>query len=88
MKEQRKGYNAGVSVKQQKNTEKQQFVLQYRGNIFNEFVKNLNKIHLVQTIFNTRKLKICLLSLKSRFDEDLKSHVVYELPCNGANPSM
>ena len=28
MKGQRKGYNAGVAVKQQKNTEKQQFVLQ------------------------------------------------------------
>ena len=58
MKEQRKGYNAGVTVKQQinkKNTEKQ-FVLRYRGNISNEFVK-LNKIHPVQTIFTTRKLK-------------------------------
>ena len=35
-KKQRKGYNAGVYVKQQKNTEIQQFVLQYRGNISNE----------------------------------------------------
>ena len=25
----------------------------------------------------------CLLSLKSSFDNDLKSHVVYELTCNG-----
>ena len=56
MKEQRKGqrYNAGLAVKQQENTEKQQFVLQYRGNISNEFVKKLNKIHPVQTIFTTR----------------------------------
>ena len=37
--EQRKGYNAGVAVKQQKKTEKQQFMLQCRGNISNEFVK-------------------------------------------------
>ena len=42
-------------------------------------VKKPNKIHPVQTIFNTRKLKGCLPSLNSRFDEDLKSHVVYEL---------
>ena len=47
MKEQRKGhrYNAGVDVKQHENTEKQQFVLQYRSNISNEFVKKLNKTH-------------------------------------------
>ena len=85
MKEQRKGHrnNLGVAVKQQENTEKQQFVLQYRGNISNEFVKKLNKIHPVQTIFTTRKLKSCLPSLRSSFDEDLKSHVVYELTCNG-----
>ena len=85
MKEKRKGhrYNAGVAVKQQENTEKQQFVLQYRGSISNEFVKKLNKFHPVQTIFTTRKLKSCLPSLKSSFDKDLKSHVVYELTCNG-----
>ena len=85
MKEQRKrhSYNAGVAVKQQEYTEKQQFVLQYRGNISNDFVKKLNKIHPVQTIFTTRKLKSCLHSLKSSFDKDLKSHVVYELTCNG-----
>ena len=58
MKEQRKGhrYNADVAVKQQEKSEKQQFVLQYRGNICNEFVKKLNKIHPVQTIFTTLKL--------------------------------
>ena len=85
MKEQRKEHrnNAGVVVKQQENTEKQQFVLQYRGNISNKFVKKLNKIHPVQTIFTTRKHRSCLPSLKSSFDKDLKSHVVYELTCNG-----
>ena len=84
MKEQRKNlrYNAVVAVKQQENTEKQQFVLQYRCNISNEFEKKLNKIHPVQTIFTTTKLKSCLPSLKSSFDKDLKSHVVYELTCN------
>ena len=85
MKEPRKGhrYNAGVNVEQHEKTEKQQIVLQYRGNISNEFVKKLNKIHPVQTVFITRKLKSCLPSLKSSFDKDLKSHVVYELTCNG-----
>ena len=76
MKEQRKEHKAGVAVKQQKNTEKQQFVLQYRGNIINEFVKRLKKDHPVQT-------KSCLACLKSSFDKDLKSHLVYELTCNG-----
>ena len=85
MKEQRKGhrYNAGVALKQQENTEKQQFVLQYRGNITNEIVKKLIKFHPVQTIFTTRTLKSCLPNLKSSFDKDLISHVVYELTCNG-----
>ena len=85
IKEQRKGhrYNAAVAIKQQENTEKQQFVLQYRGNISNEVVKKLKKIHPVQTIFTTRKHKSCLPSLKSSFDKDLISHVVYELSCNG-----
>ena len=64
MKEQRKRYNAGVAVKQQKNTEKQQFLLQYRGNISNELVRKLNKIIPVQTFFITRKFSSCLPSLK------------------------
>ena len=85
MKAQRNGhsYNTGVAVKQQENTEKQLFVLQYRGNISNEIVKKLHKIHPVQTIFTTRKLKSCLPSLESSFDKDLKSHVVSELICSG-----
>ena len=85
MKIQRKGfrYNAVVAVKQQENTEKQKFVLQYRGNISNDIVKKLNNIQPVQTILTTRKLKSCLSSLKSSFDWYLKSHVVYEVPCNG-----
>ena len=82
MKE-KKRHNSGVAIKQPKDTEKQQFVLQYRGNISNEFVKKLNKILPLHTIFTTWKLKSCLLSLKSSFDKDLKSHVVYELTCNG-----
>ena len=83
MKDQRKGYNAGVAVKHQRNTEKQQFVLQFRGNMPNVFVKKLHKVHPVQTIFTTRKFKSSLPSLKSSFDKELKFHVVYEPTCNG-----
>ena len=83
MKEQRKGYNEGVAVKQQKNTEKQQVVLLYRGKISNEFVQKLNKIHPVQTILTSLKFKSCLPILKSSYRKDNKSHVVYELTCNG-----
>ena len=88
MKEQRNGhrYNAGVDVKQLENTEKQQFVIQYTGNISNESVKKLNKIHRVQTIFATWKLRSCLPSLKSSFDKDLKSHMVNKLTCIGCQP--
>ena len=39
MKEQRKGCYAGVAGKQQKNNEKQQFALQYRGNISKDFLE-------------------------------------------------
>ena len=82
MKEDRKGYNAGVAVEQKKMTEEPQFVLQYTGNISNEFVKKLNKIHPIQTIFTNRIIKSCLPSLKSSFDKDPKSHMVYELACD------
>ena len=64
-KEQRKGHrnNPGVAVKHKENAEKQQFALQYRGNISNDFVKKLNKIHPVQTIFTLRNLRAVYLAL-------------------------
>ena len=77
MKEQRKRYNAGAAVKQQKNTEKQPFALQYSGKISKKFVKKLNKIQPVHIIFTTRKLKSCSHSLKASFDKVLKSQVIY-----------
>ena len=63
--------------------EKQQFVLQLGDNISNDFLKKLNKINPVQTIFTNWKHKSSLHSLKLSFDKDLKSHVVNELTCNG-----
>ena len=68
MREQRKGYSADVAVKQLKNTEKQHFVLQYRGNNFNEFVKKLKKVRHVQTIFTIRKPESCLFNLTMNSD--------------------
>ena len=35
--------------------------------------------------FTTRKLRTCLPTLKSPFDKNLKSHVVYKVPCNGCS---
>ena len=81
MKE-KKRYNTVVAVKRERNTQQLKFVLQYRGIIFKEFVKKLNKIHPGQTIFTTRKLKSSLPSLKSSFDKEIKPHVIYELTCN------
>ena len=78
-----KRYNAGGAVRQQRNTEKQQFASQYRNNISKEFAKKLSKIHPSQTIFTTREPKSCLHRLMSSFGKDLKSHVVYELAFNG-----
>ena len=79
MQKQKMRYNEAEAVKQQKNTEKQQFALQYRSIISNEFVKKLKKIHHVQKILTTPRFKSCLPSPKSGFDKDLKPHLVYEL---------
>ena len=37
----------------------------------------------IQINFTTRKLRTCLTTLKSPFDKNLKSHVVYKVTCNG-----
>ena len=78
MNKQRKGYSAGVAVKLQKNTEKKQFVLQYRGNISNEIVKKAE-----QNLSCTDNFRSCLSSFKSSFFKDLKYYVVYDLTGNG-----
>ena len=43
-------------------------------------LKKLCKLHVV---FITQNLRSCLPTLKSFFDRDLKSHVIYEIKCNG-----
>ena len=57
--------------------------LQYRGNLTQNFASKLKKLCELQVVFTTRKLRSCLPTLKSSFDRDLKSHVVYEIKCNG-----
>ena len=57
--------------------------LQYRGNLTQNLASKLKKLCELQVVFTTRKLRSCLPTLKSSFDRDLKSHVVYEIKCNG-----
>ena len=87
MKE-KKRRKAGVAVKQQKNSEKQQFVLQYRGNISHELVENLNKIRPVQTILTTRKLKSFHLALNPASIKTLNPTLFMKSLVRDSNSSM
>ena len=62
---------------------KLRFFVQYRGNITKIFANRLKKLCDIQIIFTTRELRTCLPTLKSAFDKNLKSHVVYKVTCNG-----
>ena len=64
-------------------TDKPTIFLQYRGNLTQNFASKPKKLCELQVVFTTRKLRSCLPTLKSSFDRDLKSHVVYEIKCNG-----
>ena len=66
-----------------KSNDKPSIFLQYRGNLTQNFASKLKKLCELQVVFTTRKLRSCLPTLKSSFDRDLKSHVVYEIKCNG-----
>ena len=54
--------------------------LQYKGNLTQNFASKLCEL---QVVFTSRKLRSCLPTLKSSFDRDLRSHVVYEIKCIG-----
>ena len=58
-------------------------LLQYRGNLTQNFASKLKKLCNLQVVFITRKLRSCFPILKSSFPRDLKSHVVYEIKGNG-----
>ena len=64
---------------------KPRYFVQYRGNITQNFASRLKKLCDIQIIFTARKLRTCLPSLKSPFDKNLKSHVVYKVTCNGCS---
>ena len=66
-----------------KSIDKPTIFLQYRGNFSQNFASKLKKLCELQIFFTTRKLRSCLPTKKSSFDRDLKSHVVYEIKCNG-----
>ena len=66
-----------------KSIDKPTIFLQYRGNLTQNFASKLKKLCELQVVFTTRKLRSCFPTLKSSFDRDLKSHLVYEIKCNG-----
>ena len=65
-----------------KSIDKLTIFLQKRGNLTQNFASKLKKLCELQVVFTKRKLRSCLPTLKSFFDRDLKSHVVYEIKCN------
>ena len=66
-----------------KSIDKPTFFLQYRGNLTQNVASKLKKLCELQVVFTERKSRSCLPTLKSSFARDLKSHVVYEIKCNG-----
>ena len=64
---------------------KPRFFVQNRGNIIQTFASRLRKLCNIQIIFTTRELRTCLPTLKSSFDKNFKSHVVYKSTCNGCS---
>ena len=59
--------------------------VQQRGNITQNFASRLKKLSDIEIIFTIKKLRTCLPILKSPFDKNLKSHVVYKITCNGCS---
>ena len=72
-----------LSIQSPKNVKPPMLMVQYRGNKSQYFANRLRKLTNVQMIFTTRKLELCLQSLKSAFSNDLKSRVVFKLSCSG-----
>ena len=56
--------------------------LHYRGELCFGHKENLPKLTQVTVIYTSRKMKTCLPSLKSSFDQHPKSHVIYEITCS------
>ena len=62
---------------------KPRFFVQYRENITENFASRVKKLCDIQMIFKTSKLRTCLPTLKSSFEKNLKSHVIYTSIGNG-----
>ena len=58
------------------------FFLHHRGELCSGRKENLPKITQLTVIYTSRKLKTCLPSLNSSFDQHPKSHVIYEIICS------
>ena len=61
------------------------FFVQYRGIITQNFASRLKNYCDIQMIFTTKNLRTCLPTLKSSFDKNLKSLVVYKVTSKGCN---
>ena len=62
------------------------FVVEYRGNVTDNFIKQLKKCDApVQPIVTLRKLKTILPSLKPAVKKELRSGVIYQISCPGCN---
>ena len=48
--------------------------------------RNWKKLCVIHINFTTRRLRTCLPTLKSSYDKNPKSHVVYKGKCNGCSP--
>ena len=65
---------------------KEVFVLEYRENVTDNFIKQLRKCGApVQPIVTLRKLKTTLPSLKPAIKKELKSGVIYKISCPGCS---
>ena len=59
-------------------------MVQYRGNHNQSLAKKVRDITNAQIKFTTKKMKICMPSLKSSFSSELKSKMGYSFECCGS----
>ena len=72
-------------IKSDSHSSRNIFTTQYRGRISDLLGKKLRQTTGCSVVFNTRKLKTVLPSLKSPITKELRSSVVYKISCSGCN---
>ena len=72
-------------IKSDSHSSRNIFTTQYRGRISGLLGKKLRQTTGCSVVFNTRKLKTVLPSLKSPIQKELRSSVVYKFSCSGCN---